>query len=157
MTSAWQEHPELVDEMRTLLAEGLSFGQVAQRLGHGLTRNACLGKAMRLGIPHRGPLMQTKTRATPFLLPSQHGRGQKPPQRQAPRKIPADADAPAPLVDGGGNPITMANVETAHCRFVHGEGPTFRFCGRQKRGSTFCEYHEGKCYQPSHMNGGKSA
>lgn len=40
--------------LRTLHAEGLSFTQIAKRLGCGLTRNAVIGRARRIMLPSIG-------------------------------------------------------------------------------------------------------
>lgn len=46
--------PEAVQRLREMFDAGLSYAVIAQRMGHGLTRNACLGKAHRLGFASRG-------------------------------------------------------------------------------------------------------
>ena len=48
--SGWTE--ARIDQLRTLHAEGLSFAQIARVLG-GVTRNAVIGKAGRIGLTGR--------------------------------------------------------------------------------------------------------
>lgn len=48
--------PLLVERLKIMWMQGVSAGQIARSLGHGITRNAVLGKAHRLGLPHRGEL-----------------------------------------------------------------------------------------------------
>lgn len=48
--SGWTE--ERIDILRRGVAEGLSYGQISKQLNAGLSRNACIGKARRIGIAH---------------------------------------------------------------------------------------------------------
>ena len=54
--------PERCDELRRLHAKGFSFGQIVAEMGSGLTRNAAIGKASRMGLPDRlGPRPKPKS------------------------------------------------------------------------------------------------
>lgn len=70
---SWTE--DRVAALSNLIAEGLSASQIARELGGGLTRNAVIGKAHRLGI-RQGVRTPQEKRATalpggkPALLPS---------------------------------------------------------------------------------------
>ena len=57
--------PERVDTLARLWAEGLSARQIAAKLG-GVTRNAVIGKAHRLGLSSRPSPIKRKT----FVLPT---------------------------------------------------------------------------------------
>lgn len=131
--SAWDYHPELIDELKTLHAEGLSFAQMARRLGHGLTRNAVLGKATRLNLPQRAPHRHDigygtkKVSAEPALaVVTSHG------------------DEPIPLLE----PDVFA--PNGQCKWPHGDTgqPGWRMCGHlaSKPGSPWCAYHYAKAY-----------
>jgi hypothetical protein len=54
----WNEENEA--QLRSMVAEGLSFGEAARRLGPGLTKNACAGKGHRMGLRSRVPSGQRK-------------------------------------------------------------------------------------------------
>ena len=44
-----------VEQLKKLWAEGLSASQIAGRLGQGVTRNAVIGKVLRLNLSGRAP------------------------------------------------------------------------------------------------------
>lgn len=49
--SPWSE--ERIELLKTLHRKGDSFSQIAAQLGGGITRNAAIGKAKRIGLPDR--------------------------------------------------------------------------------------------------------
>lgn len=59
----WSE--ERTEKFKALFESGLSFSAIAAELGDGLTRNACIGKAHRLGL-HRG---RPKPKPRPAIIP----------------------------------------------------------------------------------------
>jgi GcrA cell cycle regulator len=149
--NVWVQHPELLEKLKELAAEGLTNSAIARALGHGLTRNAIIGKITRMGIPHRSNGMSRTPKA--FNIPPVNGLGGKQQRRTAPLKLAPPPDAPDPMVDEHGEPITMVNVTDHHCRYVHGDVGTssFRFCGHRKdKKAAFCEYHAGRCYDAAH-------
>ena len=48
----WSDNKK-VEQFKNLHAAGLSFSEIAAEMGGGLTRNAAIGKARRLGLPSR--------------------------------------------------------------------------------------------------------
>lgn len=50
--TAWDD-PKNVDLLCALHAEGKTFGEIATIIGHGVTRNAVIGKAKRMKLPNR--------------------------------------------------------------------------------------------------------
>lgn len=63
---------ERIDQLRTMWDKGMSASQIAEQLGGGITRNAVIGKAHRLGLNSRpspvkaeGGAPRTKAAATP--------------------------------------------------------------------------------------------
>jgi hypothetical protein len=54
--TVWTLHPELVPRLRELWPEGHSGAELARLLGHGLTKNAVIGKADRIGLSRPSPL-----------------------------------------------------------------------------------------------------
>jgi GcrA cell cycle regulator len=71
--SVWND-PERMETFRKLFDEGLSFGKIARQLGNGIGRNACIGKAHRLGW--RRSLLPQKVRARTGQADRSRGEGQ---------------------------------------------------------------------------------
>lgn len=137
---SWDE--ETIEQLKALYAEGLSFSQIARALGNGLTRNACLGKASRLGLPMRGQGTQPRARSTPRInaLPS----APKPPK-------PLPAQALGDFADPE-HACTLLELKGTSCRWPIGD-PTsedFRFCGRKKKPGEqpYCDGHHVRAFQP---------
>ena len=72
---AWTD--DRVDHLRELWSKGLSASQIAAQLGDGVTRNAVIGKAHRLGLEGRpspirggGSGIRVRRRTRKPLLPS---------------------------------------------------------------------------------------
>lgn len=134
--SIWDQYPKLVPILIQLHGQGLSFGQIAKQLGLGITRNAVIGKAGRLGLRCGKPSeSRTYERASPkpMLIPP------APPIPQAPATM-------------DGKPITLETVGNGQCRFPlwdDNEHNVFQVCGHSVKPSrAYCSYHAGICYQP---------
>eukprot|EP00657_Telonema_sp_P-1_P012024 TRINITY_DN80_c0_g1_i11.p2 TRINITY_DN80_c0_g1~~TRINITY_DN80_c0_g1_i11.p2 ORF type:complete len:119 (+),score=38.72 TRINITY_DN80_c0_g1_i11:217-573(+) len=54
---AWTD--ERIDQLKKLWDDGLSASQIAKELGEGVTRNAVIGKAHRLGLKSRPSPVKT--------------------------------------------------------------------------------------------------
>lgn len=126
---------ERVEELKTLHAEGLSFGQIARTLG-GVSRNACIGKARRLGLVARVGNVGAATRKA-------NGARTRPAKSLA--LPPPPPSEPEPLMLEDGSVVTMANVGFIQCRWPRWsdtEHESFRVCGHVKElGSPYCLYH----------------
>jgi len=122
--------------LNKLVGDGLSAGQIAEELG-GITRNAVIGKARRLGIgfcatnPGGRPKSGRKPRAHPFVE----------------RKVKHTHFPPAPAVDlplePVANPVTLMQLTDETCRWpVAGDGATTMFCGAMPAcGHAYCAGH----------------
>ncbi len=129
----WTE--ERVAMLGNLLRGGLSAGQIAEEMG-GITRNAVIGKARRLGLgfcatnPGGRPKSGRKPRAHPFV-------DRKPPN-VAPGAI---ADLQPEIV---ANPVTLLELTEWTCRWPIGDptSPDFVFCGALPvPGHSYCAGH----------------
>ncbi len=120
----WTE--ERVERLSELWAAGWSARQIADRLG-GITRNAVIGKANRLGLSK--PTKSSMTR-----------------QRKREEEVPVVEEVfEAP--EGGVSILTLTH---ATCRWPigHPGEENFYFCGaRSKTGQPYCEHHARLAYQ----------
>lgn len=150
---AWSGPDE--DLLRKLAAEGLSGGQIAERLGK--TRSAVCGKAWRFGLclgglPPAGGTMVQRVRRTrrykgkkkqskPFVLFNQMGLVDK----NAPARIRADGFVPKVFPPAPEHQRkTVETLEDISCRWPIGDPQhaDFHFCGAEKvPGLPYCEAH----------------
>ncbi len=151
--SVWDTVPELVGKLKDLLTQKLSMGQIADKLGNGLTRNAIIGKTRRMGLarpkaktkvsPQKVNRVRAKTRihiASTHVVSTYEEVTEKP-------AAPADLDIPKDQRK------TIMQLESWHCRYPIGEpeDAEFFFCGAPKiEGSSYCQHHYNKCYIPAH-------
>jgi hypothetical protein len=149
--SEWSE--AMVDQLRALHADGLSAGTIAAEIGGGISRNAVIGKANRLGLVRNPRLPKpkiTKQKTSPR-------------PRLYPRPI-AQSIASAPVVEAldGGRVLNIPFLKLAsqHCRTVTGSAGFGRslHCGRpvppperKKLAGMFCRECRTKFYQPARV------
>src|SRR6185369_10978924 len=113
---------------------GLSFGQIALKLGRGLTRNAIGGKLDRL------KLLKSRPR---------DNRDYGAPRTQKRRKAPSKPVAPSSASSAPPTPelhVNFFDLKRHHCRYPLSDGT---FCGRkvQRVRTAFCPHHELVCYR----------
>jgi len=108
----------------------------------GKTKNAVIGKANRLGLPHKKAAPKMKQHREPTQ--KRPSRARMPVIRKQPMAI-----VPEAPVNGGG--LHIMELKQHHCREVVGYGyPDLlaRYCGHPKKtGSSFCPGHHAKNYQ----------
>ncbi len=115
---------EKVEILTELWREGQSARQIAEVLGDGVTRNAVIGKANRLGLSK--PSKSSVTR-----------------KQRKEERIKAKLMAP----EGG---ATILTLTSSTCRWPIGDpgDEDFRFCGGPANPSQpYCEYHAQLAYQ----------
>lgn len=128
---------ERVAALTKLWRDGLSASQVARHLG-GVTRNAVIGKAHRLGLtvrdapsrPVLGPAPAARIRAEIRAAPPPARRPETAPPVRPPIEV-------APTA-------TLMTLEDDGCRWPIGDParPGFGFCGRaRRRGRVYCDEH----------------
>ena len=147
------------DERMTLLkklhADGLSNGQIAAELG-GISRNAVIGKSMRLGLINTGPSLSAKR------PPGVTGRRRGAQFERKPRVIDNSDAAPRFVSDGvDGSPDeldleipveqrrTLMQLTDKTCRWPigHPREPGFFFCGgATATDSPYCSFHARRAY-----------
>ncbi len=139
---SWTE--EKVAVLRQYWGSGKSASEIAEIIG-GMSRNAVIGKAHRLGLAGRpSPIKEKKAKPKPAALSSSSPAPA--PTQTAPR---APIDNVVELQPGGG--ATILSLTERMCRWPHGDPkkPGFRFCGKPcADGTSYCAEHLKLAYQP---------
>jgi GcrA cell cycle regulator len=158
---SWTE--DRVEVLKKLWNEGLSASQIAGRLGHGVTRNAVIGKVHRLGLSGRvTPQRAARPRPRKTREPSHPGRpllatiganALKPMHRPEPVVLAEPEPEPIRLVDiPKGERVNILMLSDRTCRWPVGDPGTdeFFFCGHTPKmsGGPYCDYHARVAYQP---------
>ena len=150
-------------QLRKMHAEGLSFGQIAERIGQ-VSRNAAIGRAHRLGLDPRAKVYtppspeKRKARANALARQARAKRNGTAARIQPTRAsrlslIPVDG-TPLPLPHETDIPrVSILDLENHHCRWVCGETTSVDakvYCGCKKvPGLSFCENHARRAYEPA--------
>lgn len=164
----WNKWSDADDaRLRELIAENLSYAAIGALIGR--NRNACIGRAHRLGIQVKGTrpitvkkVKQDVARAIVKLFPPKPASQRlKPPAPKAP------APAPAPLQDNKpvplyaqpeasttpfGTPRTLIDLEPHHCRWpFEGERAETLFCcaDRESISVPYCTEHRLIAWRPT--------
>ena len=173
---AWTD--ERVELLKKRWTEGKSAAEIAKELGEGVTRNAVIGKAHRMGLSGRpSPIKKKKTDATPKTAVKKKTatktavKAEKPPspavtKRAAAAAMPIAAPTMAPvseneLANQSRNPaggIALLEVTDRKCRWPVGDprDADFHFCGAQSpAGIPYCVEHASIAYQSAPARGAK--
>ncbi len=139
---SWTE--EKVSVLRQYWGSGKSASEIAEIIG-GMSRNAVIGKAHRLGLAGQAtPVKEKKAKAKPTaILTASSGPA-------APRVRPPVTAANVIELQPGGGATILALTERM-CRWPHGDPkkPGFRFCGKSATpGAPYCAEHLKLAYQP---------
>ena len=155
---------ERVELLRQLWLDGKSASQISTQLGHGVTRNAVIGKVHRLGLAGRAKAPSST--AAPPRAASAPRMSPRPASSGAPRAAVRGATALAlaaePALDT--RPVyqeddvvvpmslrvTIVDLKEAMCRWPLGD-PTssdFRYCGSPAASGPYCAHHGKLAYQP---------
>jgi hypothetical protein len=131
-----------VARLRALHAKKqLSFDAIAAQLstewGMEVSKNSCIGKARRMGLPKRPPRpFRGDKRKRPVTLVAPVT--PEPVPCVLPRWKVMDAPRPAE-----GNRITLLQLTDNKCHWPHGDRAPYLFCGAPTAGKTYCAYHTG--------------
>jgi GcrA cell cycle regulator len=157
---------EQVEILRQLWLDGKSASQISAQLGHGLSRNAVIGKVHRLGLAGRAK-SSSSAAAPPRPAPAPRlatransGGGARAAVRGTTalaiaaetmletRPVFRDEDVVVPM----SLRVTIIELKEAMCRWPLGD-PTsseFRYCGSPTLGvSPYCAHHSRLAYQPA--------
>jgi GcrA cell cycle regulator len=141
-----------------LWQDGLSASQIAEQLG-GITRNAVIGKAHRLGLTGRPSPIKNRPMGIVRPKPPRRPRAEQPaaatpaPPRIAvaappPKRI-ENFQRPAETEDGPG--ATILTLTDRTCKWPIGDprDSDFHFCGRASAENLpYCAEHARRAYQP---------
>lgn len=161
---AWPQ--EAIDTMIRLYLRGDSASQIAKALGHGLSRNAIIGKLNRLRDKGLRPELsqhvisikkaqgQQFSRIAAAKMMTAHRPQPKPAKvilfKAAPMPKPTPApEPPRPVATEptGEHAAILANLRPRGCKwivedFLHGQGDEALMCGELRSGeSPYCEHH----------------
>lgn len=142
---------ERINLLKQLWGQGLTASQIAERLG-GVSRNAVIGKAHRLGLSSRpspirggvtpGPRPARKPRSAPGSRTAASASGTETGTAAAPAPTPAPAPKPAPR--------RVASGGTKACMWPLGDPKeqNFHFCeAPAEPGRPYCAEHCSQAYQ----------
>lgn len=150
--------PERVDMLKKLWTEdGLSATQIEQRMG-GTSRNAVLGKLLRLGLLGKSTSRRTHTRRSTKQNRAASPSPKTPPAapRQSPPGPQPDVDAGQPFFEPDEEPRiefeelvipenerqSILSIRNGMCRWPIGDPgePDFHLCGKPSEG-VYCTFH----------------
>ena len=129
---------ERIEHLKKLWEAGHTASNIATELG-GITRNAVIGKAHRLGLSGR---MKSKSKVSSVSIV----RRKKMPANRNSKIIELTTSVSEPM-----NPISFAGIKDGLCRWPLGEPEDldFKFCGRSSNdGVVYCDEHHSLAYQP---------
>ena len=159
---------ERIALLKKMWKEGKSAAEIAKTLGKGVTRNAVIGKAHRMGLSGRpSPI---KKPAPAKKEPASKKTPASPPAPAAPRAAASGKKSAAPKTNpalareaeemktiqkevvppGGG--VALIDLTERMCKWPIGDPrePDFTFCGRANRTNTpYCAEHAAMAYQTS--------
>ena len=137
---------ERIEQLKKLWEAGYTASNIAAELG-GITRNAVIGKAHRLGLSGR---MKSKSKVSSVSIV----RKRKMPVNKNSKIIELTTSV-EPM-----NPTSFADIRDGLCRWPLGEpeDSDFKFCGRKcAEGMIYCTEHHSLAYQPLNQTRQKRA
>jgi GcrA cell cycle regulator len=151
---------ERIEQLRTLWRDGLSASQIAAVLG-GITRNAVIGKAHRLGLTGRPSPIKNRPAGSARPRPPRRPRAERLPAPRSATTAAApmrrvEALPPLELEDMPG--ATILTLTDRICKWPIGDprDANFHFCGRvSAEGLPYCAEHARRAYQPPTKRSGE--
>lgn len=120
---AWTE--ERIEKLTKLWDKGFSASQIATELAEGVTRNAVIGKAHRLGLKSRPSPVKGESTKAKKAAPS--------PKKKEEKKV-----------------VTLLDLTSTTCKWPsgHPSDEDFQFCGKPAPSALpYCEEHCAMAYQ----------
>jgi GcrA cell cycle regulator len=149
---AWTD--ERIAQLKAGWEGGMTASQIAEQLGEGVTRNAVIGKAHRLGLEARpSPVKAGEEVAEAAPAPVAAAAAAAPPPRPAPVAAPPAAKATIakkPVRTGKAARTTLLDLNEKICKWPigHPGDADFHFCGKPvQAGFPYCTEHCLVAYQ----------
>lgn len=156
---------ERIALLKKMWKEGKSAAEIAKTLAKGVTRNAVIGKAHRMGLsgrpsPIKKPVPAKKeTAAKKTAAPAaKESKKSAAPAAKSNPALAREAEElkkleknTAPI--GGG--VALVDLTERMCKWPYGDPkePDFSFCGRAiRQGTPYCPEHAAMAYQTSSRN-----
>jgi GcrA cell cycle regulator len=144
---------ERIEQLKQLWEKGLTASQIADKLAGGISRNAVIGKAHRLGLKARpspvkpgegAPEAAVEARPAPVAAAAPAAA----PVAEAPRPKPAAPRAPATPSSGGKTSLLDLSDKICKWPIGHPGEADFHFCGQPAQPSfPYCSEHCAVAYQ----------
>lgn len=172
MTEVWTE--ARIEKLKKLYQAKYSFAVIAERLGGGISRNAAIGKAHRLGL-HRGnfehrviPERQREVPPAPQeIVPRKPGysavvqkinQAKAKPERTAPFQLPRSPKIkPEPFVAACVEVVPLniglMDLTETTCRWPDGD-TVITFCGHPAPDGPYCRQHTAIAFRPRYERKG---
>ena len=138
MATKWTEERD--ERLMEMWGAGLSGSIIGEALG--ISRNAAIGRAHRLGLPHKKTSVSLRTEKKPDRMPAPRKNGitfgRSPPPRQISPPAPPDT-----LAELEGDVARVEWPEPGRCKWPVGEPgrPGFGFCGAEEFYKSYCAEH----------------
>lgn len=124
----WESHPEETERLKAMWSAGNTASQIATALGHGITRNAIIGRVHRLKLS--GHTQPSKPKVVTMTKP---------------KPKPAPPEAPPPAIP------TDTFAGNGQCKHIQGDPIVagWQMCGNAVvPGKQWCPYHNGIVFDP---------
>lgn len=142
MRDYWTD--ERTTTLKSMWELGCSGGVIARKLGGGITRNAVIGKAFRMGFSHS----EQSRSQTARLRQRKRVKPAPKPRRPRIKELLTMPTEPLPVEDVPRGPlVSFADLEPHHCRAIYGDPKMpgwgyWGYCGCQVvPGQSWCEMH----------------
>ncbi len=168
---------ERIALLKKMWKEGKSAADIAKTLGKGVTRNAVIGKAHRMGLSNRpSPIKKTSAVVAKAVAKKDASKKIAKPKEEPKKSKSSAKKATAPVIVSGvknnplvrpepveprkmekeeippGGGVALIDLTERMCRWPIGDPreDDFTFCGRGIRpGTPYCPDHAGMAYQSS--------
>lgn len=148
---AWTD--ERIAQLKAGWEGGMTASQIAEQLGEGVTRNAVIGKAHRLGLESRpSPVKASEDAEAAPAAPVAAAAAPAPAPAAAPAPVPAAARpvAKKPARTGKAAKTSLLDLNEKICKWPigHPGDADFHFCGKASQaGFPYCTEHCLVAYQ----------